>query len=109
MKHAGRARNAAFRLILIALVLYLLDVALNRFLDGTQHERTRLHTLRVVIRFALQAFGVLLIAFVVFGAPSQTPTVLGLAGPESQVRDHAADLLRIMRDAIGRWISEPPA
>ncbi len=67
-------------ILLIALVLYLFDVALNRFLDETHHERTRLHTLRVVIRFALQVIAVLLAAFVVFGAPSQTPTILGLAG-----------------------------
>ncbi len=67
-------------ILLIALLLYLLDVALNHFLDEKAHERTRLHTLRVVIRFALQAVAVLLAAFVIFGAPSQTPTILGLAG-----------------------------
>ncbi len=67
-------------IILICLVLYLVDVAVNRFLSDAHRERTRLHTLRVVIRFALQALAVLFIAFVIFGAPSQTPTVLGLAG-----------------------------
>lgn len=67
-------------IILICLVLYLVDVAVNRFLSDAHRERTRLHTLRVVIRFALQAVAVLFIAFVIFGAPSQTPTVLGLAG-----------------------------
>ena len=72
--------RSALLIILIVLVLYLLDVALNRFIEENNRERTRLHTLRVVIRFALQAVAILLIAFVLFGAPNQTPTVLGLAG-----------------------------
>ncbi|MBV9480632.1 MAG: mechanosensitive ion channel, partial [Acidobacteria bacterium] len=40
----------------------------------------RLHTLRAVIRFAVQAVGLLLILLVILGAPSQMPTIIGLAG-----------------------------
>jgi len=37
-------------------------------------------TIRAVVKFVVQAIGVLLILFVVFGMPSQMPTILGLAG-----------------------------
>ena len=43
-------------------------------------ERTRLHTLRGVIRFAVQALGAMLVFFVLFGVPNQMSTILGLAG-----------------------------
>jgi len=33
-----------------------------------------------VVRFAVQAVGVLLILFVVLGVPNQMPTIIGLAG-----------------------------
>jgi small-conductance mechanosensitive channel len=52
----------------------------DNFFVGLAVERTRLHTLRGVIRFAVQALGVLLILFVLFGLPNQLSTILGLAG-----------------------------
>jgi small-conductance mechanosensitive channel len=52
----------------------------DHFLAGGKAEKKHLFSLRAVLRFALQALAVLLIAFVVLGAPNQTPTVLGLAG-----------------------------
>jgi len=69
-------------ILLIVLVVYLLGRLINRYfveLNITTDKR-RLVTLRAVVWFAAQAVGVLLIAFVLFGMPSQTPTVLGLAG-----------------------------
>jgi small-conductance mechanosensitive channel len=72
--------QSALWILLIVLALYLADDLVGRYLISLGSERTRLHTLHAVIRFALQAVAVLLIAFVIFGAPSQTPTVLGLAG-----------------------------
>jgi len=69
--------------LLIAIILLLLYLAarlVDRVFRGLGADRTRLHTLRSVVRFALQAIAVLLIAFVLFGAPSQMPTILGLAG-----------------------------
>jgi hypothetical protein len=47
---------------------------------GLAVERTRLHTLRGVIRFAVQALGLSLILFILFGLPDQMSTILGLAG-----------------------------
>jgi len=67
-------------ILLIVLAVYLAGLAIDHHLAATGLERTRLHTLRVVIRFAMQAVGVLLILFVVVGVPQQTPTILGFAG-----------------------------
>jgi small-conductance mechanosensitive channel len=67
-------------ILLIALLVYLADRFIDHVLTEKVGERTRLHTLRVVIRSSVQAVGLLLVLLVVFGAPSQTPTILGLAG-----------------------------
>jgi small-conductance mechanosensitive channel len=73
---------SALYVLLILLVVYMLGRLIDRYfveLNITADKR-RLVTLRAVAWFAAQAVGVLLIAFVLFGMPSQTPTVLGLAG-----------------------------
>jgi len=70
-------------LLLIALILLAVYIAgriVDHFIIDVKHEWTTLKTLRVVIRFAVQAVGVLLILFVLFGIPNQMPTILGLAG-----------------------------
>ena len=67
-------------ILLIVLVGYLADRWIEHTLTEKVAEGTRLHTLRVVIRSSVQAVGLLLVLLVVFGAPSQTPTILGLAG-----------------------------
>jgi small-conductance mechanosensitive channel len=61
-------------------MVYIADRWIDRYLAERGQERTRLHTLRAVIRFAIQAVGVVLIALVILGAPQQTTTFLGLAG-----------------------------
>jgi small-conductance mechanosensitive channel len=71
---------SALWIVLIVLCVYLTDRAVDRHLSEVATERTRLHTLRAVIRFAVQAIGVLLILLVVLGAPNQMPTIIGLAG-----------------------------
>lgn len=72
--------RSALLIALILLVLYLAARIVDRIFRQLGTDRTRLHTLRAVLRFAMQAVAVLLILFVVFGAPSQMPTILGLAG-----------------------------
>ena len=68
-------------LILLILVLgYAASDLVDRFLSGEDSSRKHLFSLRAVLRFALQAVVVLLIAFVIVGIPNQTPTILGLAG-----------------------------
>ena len=66
--------------VLIALIIYLTCRLIDHFLSDLMQERKTLRTLRVILRFAVQAIGVLIIVFVVFGVPSQMSTILGLAG-----------------------------
>ena len=66
-------------ILLIVLGVYLIDRVVDHYIaEGP--ERTRLHTLRAVIRFVIQAVGLLLILLVILGAPNQMPTIIGLAG-----------------------------
>jgi small-conductance mechanosensitive channel len=67
-------------IVIIILVVYVADRSIDHFLTEKGGERTRLHTLRVVIRSTVQALGALLALLVMFGTPSQMPTILGLAG-----------------------------
>ena len=67
-------------ILLILMLVYLAGNIVNHYLLDPTRERTRLNTLRVVIRFVIQAIGALLILLVIFGAPQQMPTILGLAG-----------------------------
>ena len=71
--------RSALVIILIVMMVYLADRWIERYFADKGQERTRLHTLRAVIRFAMQAVGVLLILLVIIGAPQQTTTFLGLA------------------------------
>lgn len=71
--------ESALWILLIVLAVYLLDRVVDHYIAAGP-ERTRLHTLRAVIRFAIQVVGVLLILLVILGAPSQMPTIIGLAG-----------------------------
>jgi small-conductance mechanosensitive channel len=72
--------QSALWILLIILLVYLADRTIDHYLVETGEGRTRLHTLRAVIRFAVQAVGVLLMLLVVFGAPQQLPTIIGFAG-----------------------------
>jgi small-conductance mechanosensitive channel len=67
-------------IFLIAFAVYLAQRALEHFLRDLSPEHTRYRTLRIIVRFAVQAIGLLGILFVIFGTPSQLSTVLGLAG-----------------------------
>ena len=71
--------QSALLIILIVLMVYLIDRWVDRYLSEMGKERTRLHTLRAVIRFGVQAAGAMLILLVILGAPRQTTTFLGLA------------------------------
>lgn len=67
-------------ILLILLAVYLADRAIDYYLAEVGSERTRLHTLRAVVHFTIQAVGVLLILLVILGAPQQMSTIVGLAG-----------------------------
>ena len=84
---AGRQRMAVHGMLesvlwilLILLSAYIVGRLIDRYFVELSADKKRLVTLRAVVWFAVQAVAVLVIAFVVFGMPNQTPTVLGLAG-----------------------------
>lgn len=72
--------QAVLGILLVVLLAYLAGRLIDRLFSGFATENTRVGTLRTVVKFAVQAIGVLIIAFIVLGMPSQTTTVLGLAG-----------------------------
>src|SRR5262249_30852219 len=67
-------------ILLVVFAVYLGGRLIDHFFAGVRLERTRLQTLQIVLRFAVQSVGVLLILFVIIGMPAQMPTILGLAG-----------------------------
>jgi small-conductance mechanosensitive channel len=67
-------------ILLVVFGVYLANRLVDHFFVRLAVERTRLHTLRGVIRFAVQALGLSLILLIVFGVPNQMSTILGLAG-----------------------------
>ncbi|MGH9502028.1 MAG: mechanosensitive ion channel domain-containing protein [Terriglobales bacterium] len=72
--------QSAMLILLVLFGVYLGNRLVDHFFTGLAVERTRLHTLRGVVRFAVQALGLALILFVLFGLPDQISTILGLAG-----------------------------
>jgi small-conductance mechanosensitive channel len=67
-------------ILLVLLAVYLANRLIDRLFTGVKAENKRIDTLRAVVKFAAQAVGVIVILFIVFGMPTQTTTVLGLAG-----------------------------
>jgi small-conductance mechanosensitive channel len=67
---------ALIAFILICVILF--DALVRRLVDRPTLDRRRMHTLRIILKLGIQVLGVLLILLVVFGTPSQMPTILGL-------------------------------
>jgi small-conductance mechanosensitive channel len=67
-------------ILLVLLAVYLADRLIEHLFTGMSAENKRIDTLRAVVKFAAQAVGALGILFIIFGMPTQTTTVLGLAG-----------------------------
>jgi small-conductance mechanosensitive channel len=67
---------ALIAFILICVILF--DALVRHVLDRPNVDRRRMHTMRTIFTLAIQVLGVLLILLVVFGVPSQMPTILGL-------------------------------
>jgi small-conductance mechanosensitive channel len=57
----------------------LLATAVRKLLERSSMDRRRLHTLRTIVILGIQFVTLIMILLVVFGAPSQVPTILGLA------------------------------
>jgi small-conductance mechanosensitive channel len=67
-------------ILIVVFAVYLADRLIEHLFTGISTENKRIDTLRAVVKFAAQAIGALGILFIVFGMPTQTTTVLGLAG-----------------------------
>lgn len=83
----SRQRAALHRIIesvlwiLIVIVLvYIAGLIIDHQFTGLTAENKRLDTLRAVVKFAVQLIGVIVALFIVMGMPTQTTTILGLAG-----------------------------
>ena len=72
--------EAVLWILLALVVVYVANRVIERLFTGMTAENKRVDTLRAVVKFAAQAVGVLVIIFIIFGMPTQTTTVLGLAG-----------------------------
>jgi small-conductance mechanosensitive channel len=67
-------------ILVVVIVIYLAHRLIDRLFGGIHAENKRVETLRSVIKFAAEVLGAIVIIFIVFGMPSQTTTILGLAG-----------------------------
>ena len=67
-------------ILLVIFAVYLAARLIERLFTGLTSENKRVDTLRAVVKFAVQAVGALVILFIILGMPTQTTTVLGLAG-----------------------------
>lgn len=72
------------RVFAFIVAIIILTVAVGRLLQRlltrrTLLDRRRQQTLQFVLSFSVQLVGALLILILIFGAPHQTPTVIGLA------------------------------
>ena len=67
-------------ILVVALLVYLSHLLIDRLFGNITAENKRIATLRSVVKFATQVLGAIVIVFIVFGMPSQTTTILGLAG-----------------------------
>jgi small-conductance mechanosensitive channel len=66
-------------ILLILLGMLVSDALVRRWMARPAIENRRMATLRSVLIIAIQALGAVLILLIVFGAPQETPTILGLA------------------------------
>jgi len=67
-------------ILLVLVAVYVANRLIERLFTGMTAENRRIDTLRAVVKFAAQAAGAVVILFIIFGLPTQTTTVLGLAG-----------------------------
>jgi small-conductance mechanosensitive channel len=67
-------------ILLVLVAVYVASRLIEHLFTGIAAENKRIDTLRAVVKFGAQAVGVIVILFIIFGMPTQTSTVLGLAG-----------------------------
>jgi small-conductance mechanosensitive channel len=66
-------------LILLILILTLLCATLvRRLMSRLNRDQRQTQTLRMILELSVQVIGAMLVLFVIFGVPHETPTILGL-------------------------------
>jgi small-conductance mechanosensitive channel len=63
----------------LVLLSVLLSTGVRHLLDRSHMDRRRLQTLRTIVTLGIQFVTLGLVLLFIFGAPSQTPTILGVA------------------------------
>ena len=76
IQHLLLQSSAWIAFILICVIL--LDALARHLIDRAKLDRGRVKTLHIVFKLAIQLLGALIVLFVVFGTPSEMPTILGL-------------------------------
>lgn len=75
----GHLLLQSFAEVIVILIAMLLGGALvRRWMGRPSLDRRRMQTLRTVVALGIQVVGVVAMLLVIFGAPRQTPTILGL-------------------------------
>jgi small-conductance mechanosensitive channel len=68
----------SFALIAFILIcVILVDATVRHLVDRPTLDRRRMQTLRIIFKLGIQLLGISLTLLVIFGAPSQMPTILG--------------------------------
>jgi small-conductance mechanosensitive channel len=75
-----RMIRSALWIVIILFLVFAADRLIDHFFTRFTSDRKQLLTLRSVVRFAVEALGALAILLIIFGAPNQMSTILGLAG-----------------------------
>ena len=70
--------NSLALILAILIATFLSDALVRHVLDKPAPDRRQMRTLRHILQLGIQAVGVILILLVIFGAPQETPTILGL-------------------------------
>ena len=65
-------------ILLIVIGMLLCDTLVRKLLEHPRLDRRQTQTLRSILQLGVQVAGVVLILLVIFGAPKETPTILGL-------------------------------
>lgn len=76
----NRMIRSALWIVIVLLLVFVADRLIDHLFIRFTSQRKQLLTLRAVVRFTVEAIGVLAILYIIFGAPNQMPTILGLAG-----------------------------
>jgi small-conductance mechanosensitive channel len=62
----------------ILICVIFLDALARHLIDRAKLDRGRVKTLHIIFKLAIQFLGALIVLFVVFGTPTEMPTILGL-------------------------------